>query len=209
MKFFINNLLQYDAIGFDLDGTLYDEYEFISQAYREVANVITTKMNIDVFVIYRALCINWLKYGSSANIFQLTAKQTIRKEFERELISECVEAYRKSDINLVLPKRSKTVLEELVNHERTIFLVTDGNSTLQRKKIKALGLNEWFDNSRIAISGDFGSEFQKPSIYMLNKINFSGNKINKMIYIGDRIIDRQFAENTGMEFVEVHNMQSI
>ena len=37
----------YEYIGFDIDGTLYDEFSFVSQAYKPIASFLSKKYKID------------------------------------------------------------------------------------------------------------------------------------------------------------------
>ena len=48
------------AVGFDMDGTLYDEYEFISQVYSEINIRLINDLEVLRFMEKR-----WLEKGSS------------------------------------------------------------------------------------------------------------------------------------------------
>ncbi len=164
----MNKLFDFKTIGFDLDGTIYDEYDFISQAYKPVSEIISHRLNQDPTIIYSRLCIEWLHYGSSANIFQNVIGKYSKKE-DAQLIAECVACYRSVDFSLALSARSKFIFSLLTELETNLFIVTDGNSNLQRRKIEKLGLYSWFKPENIAISGDYGKEMQKPSPFMAKK----------------------------------------
>lgn len=207
MKCFIDELLEYDTIGFDLDGTLYDEYEFIFQAYSDVSHVISVTKKINEKLVHDVLCRTWLRNGSSADIFQLSASQLGTEPFDEMLIWECVDAFRNCDFSLRLTPRCITILDMLINYNKTIFLVTDGNSVLQRKKLDALGLWNWFSGDKIAISGDYGTEYQKPSSYMFTKIKIETMTKNKTVYVGDRDVDSEFSKNSGIDFIKAKVMQ--
>ena len=157
MKSFINRVLELGvkAIGFDMDGTLYDEFDFISQAYNPVASCIADRYNLEVAEVYRLLCKNWKKFGSSSNIFQKTLMD-LSIEPDVELIKKCVAEYRQADFNLILSAEMECLLNELKDAGYKLFLVTDGNAKLQRRKINELELERWFEEDNIAISGDFG-----------------------------------------------------
>ena len=49
-------------------------------------------------------------------------------------------------------------MNELKHRGITLGLITDGRSISQRNKIKALGLDRWFDNENIIISEETQSE---------------------------------------------------
>lgn len=204
MKYFISKIEDYDEIGFDLDGTLYDEYDFISQAYKNVGKAISNAYGLDSCLTYKTLCNEWLDKGTSEPIFQLALdKLGINIKKNTDILHECLVAYRSSDLSLNLPERTKHILDYLTAQGKYMFLVTDGNSELQRKKIRALGLKKWFPASRVFISGDYGKEFQKPNTAVLDKMDLSRRNT---VYIGDRDVDWQFAFNSGFDFICVKSM---
>ena len=55
-----------DHIGFDLDGTLYDEFDFIKQAYKEVLVQQDELIPAEYLKqAYEFMCHRWLEKGSS------------------------------------------------------------------------------------------------------------------------------------------------
>lgn len=207
MKSFINRVteLGINAIGFDMDGTLYDEFDFISQAYNTVAAFIAKQYNLKKSEVYKSLCDNWKKFGSSANIFQKTFRE-FSIEPDVEMVKECINRYRTADFNLIISCEMECLLNDLKSEGYKLFLVTDGNARLQRKKINELGLNRWFDEENIAISGDYGKEYQKPEAYMKDKIKILKSE-DKVLYVGDRDIDKMFAENSGFKFMSIESVR--
>lgn len=204
MKSIICELDQYKVIGFDLDGTLYDEFDFVKQAYKGVAKAMSESLHVNHADIWNRLNIEWLKVGSSGPVFQNVFQSFGTPEPDKAIIKECIKAYRESPLVLTLPDRGRTVLDYLREKGKTLYLVTDGNSDLQRRKIDALGLGEWF--IYIAISGDYGRETQKPSTYMFERLAERVPDIRKSIYCGDRDIDRRFAASAGIDFLCLRNM---
>lgn len=207
MKSFICKVEEFKTkiIGFDMDGTLYDEFDFVSQAYHNVAKRLSEQICVDERIAYRDLCNEWLKYGSSANIFQKTA-DIYSKEFTGSFIKELVKEYRNAGFTLTLPHRTEFILDYLNSEGYRLFLITDGNSELQRRKIKSLGLSKWFDNDNIAISGDYGSQFQKPSPLLSRKIKILEKNQEGVLYVGDRDVDLNFSISCRFDFIKVSNM---
>lgn len=206
MKSFICNIPDdVKVIGFDMDGTIYDEFDFISQAYEAVSDVFTKYSGESKSYIYQLLCSEWLKYGSSANIFQNVSK-IIDVSLSTQMLKECIEAFRTSPFTLKLSERAIHTFNFLLEQEYGLFLVTDGNSELQRRKFFALGLDNWFSNCNVAISGDYGKEFQKPNVFMSKRIELLKNNSASVLYLGDRTCDQKFAENCGFEFMYMKNM---
>ena len=208
-RYFISKLEKYEVIGFDLDGTIYDEFAFISQAYIGVAKVISEYANANEEDVYKKLCDDWIKFGSSkVTLFQDVFSYFTDENLPEDFINDCLKAFRNWPIKLELSLFAKEVFDFISQTKKELFLVTDGNSKLQRKKINSLGLNQWIEKSKIAISGDYGKGFQKPSPYMASdilKISFKPN----MVYLGDRDVDMQFAKAIGADFIRVKNWKII
>ena len=195
------NKLKY--IGFDLDGTLYDEFDFIYQVYWEINKKILKDKVAFKFMLNR-----WLEKGSSYPfIFEETYnKFNYAKFFEKEkFIKNILQIYYTFIPNLRLTYRTENILEELKKHYK-LFLISDGNANLQRNKFNALKLNTYFGSKYVFFTGDYGTEYYKPNTKILNiiKINF-----NKAVFIGDREIDEKFAKNSNMQFIKVYNMIEI
>lgn len=210
MKSFISKLENddYGVVGFDLDGTLYDEFDFVKQVYKPISHRISESLFAEEQVIYDQLCIEWLTYGSSANIFQNVIQKYI-DSIDYELIKLCVQDYRNAVFHLKLTDRAIVTLDYLKNKNYGLFLITDGSSVLQRKKIEELELMNWFEMSNIAISGDYGSNTQKPNTYLAGTIEVLKNSNQKVLYVGDRICDHDFAHNCGFDFSYLKNMNMV
>ena len=199
MKYSISDNIE--ALAFDLDGTLYDEYDFIKQAYYSVSEVIHNHTNIDQGTIYEYLCKLWLKHGSSYNTFQDVFNNFCHTDMDKELLKKCVNAYRNTEIELSLSKEVIELLNNLDKYPKVI--ITDGDSILQRKKYKALGLDRWFSEDDVFVTGDYGKENYKPNPYVGELVKDKLHT-NKILYFGDRDIDKQFAENVGFEFIKMN-----
>ena len=191
----------YHMMGFDLDGTLYDEFDFISQAYNSISGFISKEYKINKEKLLKDMVCLWLRYGSSKTDLFQTAFNDQNIEVNKSDFKECIRLYRESFFKLDLSQRVKNALNIINEKNIKIFIVTDGNSRLQRRKIEALGLYQWFDKDMIFVSGDYGREFQKPSTKILEPIDSECNLEGKKIaYFGDRAIDQKFAECAKFDF---------
>lgn len=202
-KCFIN---EYSLYGFDLDGTLYDEFEFINQSYYGIARFISEISTADIAEINARISHLWLVYGSSKkDLFQKFFLE-YNIEPKSEYIKRCIEIYRTEEFSLSLPRRSMMMLTKLKEMGAPMFLLTDGDSYLQRRKINALGLEEYFLPDNIFISGDYGREYQKPNTLINNFINKRFRNMTKVIYFGDRDVDEQYARCSKFRFQRVKCM---
>jgi len=197
-----------ESIGFDLDGTLYDEFEFIVQTYKKI---ILENYNFfcieDQTEILEFMTKRWLQKGSSYNrIFEETFNQYATRDISlrKKFIDKALNIFRTFTPYMLLPERSCTILSYLKKNSYNLFLITDGNAELQRQKICSLGLDRIFNNN-IFFTSKFGSEYEKPSIKILKYINISMSS-DKVVYVGDREVDKLFAENAGFKFLKVYNL---
>ena len=187
------------AVGFDMDGTLYDEFEFISQVYSEINIQLINDVEVLRFMKKR-----WLEKGSSYPfIFQeaYSIASSIKMD-EDAFVNFAIKIFRDFNPNLYLPQRSKMLLR-LLKDKFPLFLITDGSSSLQRKKFLSLGLSDYFENYNVVFTGDFNDEFHKPNIGSLTKISI---KNENLVYFGDRDKDEKFALCSGMQFQKVYVM---
>jgi len=189
-------------VGFDLDGVLYDEFEFIEQAYDQVTNLFNNKTLVKRYMLGR-----WLEKGSSFNkIFQETYelyyKNLISKIDKETFIENCLLIFRNFNPKLKLSPRTEYILNYFSKHYK-IFLVSDGNLGLQKKKFNSLKLYRYFDVEHVFFTGCDSLKYSKPNIDCLNELKIIPFE---SVYFGDREIDKLFAKYSRMQFQKVYNM---
>lgn len=197
-----------EIVGFDMDGTLYDEFDFIVQVYKPISGRLAQSCLGNSKAIYSWMLCRWLEKGSSYNhIFEEVLEKYNYKNSNRNVILECLDLYRNFQPKLVLSERVKILLSTL-HKKYSLFLITDGSCALQTAKFQALGLQRWFQPENFAISGCFGSQYYKPSTLIIDKIAVlnSGVKPQKVVFFGDRDIDREFSCNSGFQFASVKSL---
>lgn len=130
---------------FDLDDTLYKEIDFLKSAYQE----ITISVGHPEILPHM---IQWYEAGD--NVFQ-KLNQYLNTETP---VSDYLEIYRNHYPAISLLEGVEDVLKEFKKREFVLGLITDGRSKSQRNKIRALGLEHWFENNHIIISEEFGTD---------------------------------------------------
>lgn len=194
------------AVGFDLDGTLYDEAEFVRQVYQPVSVCLSAACGIPAEDIYSPLFRRWLEKGSSYNrIFvEVTERFGIEGAEAETVIADCLAIFRNFQPCLELPARVVAIIEWM--RERFgLFLVSDGSAKLQAAKFDALGLARWFSLENVGISGCHGPGFDKPATRIVEKIAIlQGLQPSEVVFFGDREVDEQFAAAAGFQYVGVN-----
>ncbi|GAA4231938.1 HAD hydrolase-like protein [Postechiella marina] len=160
---------------FDLDDTLYNEIDYLKSAYRAIASLIASKTKLKAEAIFDSMI---LAYHSNENPFEKVITET---KVEDVTIADLLALYRNHTPDITLTASHKKLLNDLRKIVFKMGLITDGRSVQQRNKLKALGLDDYFDD--IIISEEFGSE--KPNI---NNFKYYENKYGKdhiYAYVGD------------------------
>jgi len=134
MKYLSNNIdwEKVHAVGFDIDGTLYDEMEFISQVYRPISQIIADACGVDKEEVYDRILVRWVEKGSSYDrIFEeVLLDHEVSHPERTKVIDKCLSAYRSFNPDLSLSSRVQFLLQVL-SSEYELFLITEGNSTLR------------------------------------------------------------------------------
>ena len=194
-----------------MDGTLYDEFEFIVQVYKPIAERLAGVCGDNRQVIYSWMIERWLEKGSSYRyIFSEVLQQYEVEEAQRDsIIIELLDIFRNFKPQLVLSKRVQFLLD-FFKSTFELFLVTDGGITLQTAKFKSLGLEKWFAPENVWISGTSGPRYQKPSQHIAEKIKILSPALQPqhVVFFGDREIDRTFALNLKYQFVQAYCLHS-
>ena len=190
-----------------MDGTLYDEFDFIAQAYKAIAERLAEVCNDNSRTIYAGMIERWLEKGSSyPHIFsEVLQKYGVEEPQRDSLVIELLDIFRNVNPRLVLSNRVQFLLDFFKGNFE-LFLVTDGGITLQTAKFKALGLEKWFTPENVWISGTSGPHHQKPSRHIAEKIKILTSCVQPqhVVFLGDREIDRAFALNLNYQFVQVY-----
>lgn len=199
-------------VGCDMDGTLYDEADFISQVYRDIAELLVATDYAKIEIIHTWMVQRWLEKGSSYPyiFYEAITKAGIPEREVEKTVDLCLELFRNYKPVLTLAPRVKTILDAL-SVSYSLFLVSDGSARLQQRKFEVLQLGRWFDSVNVGISGCYGPEFCKPSIKIINKIKVLETTClpHQILFFGDRPVDVEFAANAGFQFVKVASMYPV
>lgn len=137
-------------VAFDLDDTLFKEADYLHSAWRYIASAISTKYGLD-----RNALLN-IMYESE-NAFDILHDFLQNKLGDiPENIGWMVSTYRTHFPDIKLNEESRSVIGRLTSRGDTLALITDGRSSTQSNKIKALGLDRYISPDNIYISEQVG-----------------------------------------------------
>jgi len=141
------------VIVFDLDDTLYPESAYVKSGRKAVARAISSRRpGIAESDILAAMDRPGNPFDNIADLGD---------------VNEMVSIYRNHVPDISLPPESAAVLDRLAGDGNIrLALVTDGRTLGQRNKIKALGLERYFDDMDIYISGERGADKHSPDSFV-------------------------------------------
>lgn len=168
------------AVLFDLDDTLYDEMQFVKGGFKAVSIYVSKRCGINQGMLYKAL-VDVLKKEGRGRTFDITLQKF--GLYKKELIPKLVQVYRKHKPKLSLYPRASVVLSELKKSHK-LGLITDGNEQVQRRKVQALGVKDFFDV--LIFTNHYGVEKQKPDPFPYQRaIKMLRVKPVEAVYVGD------------------------
>lgn len=169
------------AFVFDLDDTLYKEYEFVLSGKRAVAADLAALAGAktDENEIYRSIRD---EKDSFMALSAFIAKHRLNIDYTLERF---LDVYRKHTPDISLKPETVSVLEHLRDSGCIMAMITDGRSITQRNKIRALGLERFFDSSLILISEETGAEKTSPRPFDIITRRIGAVSAGHIFYIGD------------------------
>ncbi|MDE6029925.1 MAG: HAD-IA family hydrolase [Clostridiales bacterium] len=165
------------AVVFDLDDTLYPEYDYVLSGFGAAGDTAQKQYGIAGAKDELAA----LFAQSRDKVFDRFAQN---HGLDRACVDSMVEVYRTHTPNLVLSDEVRQTLIELRNRGYKLGIITDGRPNGQRAKIDALGLNELVDE--IIITDELGTDCRKPNPKAFTVMaEHLGVTLDQMLYVGD------------------------
>ncbi|MCB0328847.1 MAG: HAD family hydrolase [Bdellovibrionales bacterium] len=190
------------VIVFDLDYTLYDDTPYWLGVFREVARILNDAHAIDEEKAFLALKrILEEKTYTYRKIFDdaFCELGIAGSEDYASLIQRSVEIYRNYIPSLVLYPGAFDVLKEVKKKYR-IALLTNGTLPITERKLKILGIEQFFDCVHCPVPED-RKPSPKPFLFLLEEFGVEGHE---MVYIGDNPeIDFPGAKKCGVKTIRI------
>ena len=172
---------------FDLDDTLYQEIDFLKSAFKEISDILSTEFTEVSETLYSHM-LNCYETGGHA--FQSVIETYGIQKFN---VTDLVQIYRNHYPNIRLSDATREVLDSVKNTVHKVGLITDGRTLQQQQKLKALGVQDYFDG--VVISESFGSSKPDSRNFEYYETLFGAGC--QYVYIGD---------NTNKDFIAPNAM---
>jgi len=190
---------RWKAIVFDLDDTLYPEREFVLSGFRAVAVWAEQNLGIDSHIGEKEL-IDYFESGIRGDTFNrwLASHNLLSDDRVERMIS----VYRDNNPSISpFPEVKKTLIE--LKKFFLLGIVTDGQLKMQQRKLKALGIEAFFD--ALVFSDEWGQKAWKPSKKAFEVISYRlGIPPAQCIYVADNPLkDFLGAKRVGMFTIRI------
>ncbi len=186
-----------------MDNTIYDEIIYLNQSYWTICKYIEATYDIDKIMLYNFL-IQTYKINGRFYIFDKLCEKFQIPLIER---SNFLDIMRTISIN---PKIKVfpyfiPLISELLNMSVKIGIITNGNVIQQKNKVNNIDWQGKLEEIFIMYANSYVPK-PDPSSFLELKRNL---KFESSIYIGDSKIDHEFALNSGIDFLNVKNINTI
>lgn len=169
------------AVLLDLDDTLYPESDFVRGGFHAAANLLAQRLSRDADELFDLL-MDQFQRGVRGSVFNAVLFE-LQVSRDPELIEDLVRAYRSHEPQLTLFPDAEWLLP-MLGPRYGLGILTDGPAEVQRRKVKALGLQHRVE--AIVYSDDFGREQWKPSpipyLELLRRLHIDPSHA---VYVGD------------------------
>ena len=153
----------FPILALDLDDTLYPERTYVDGGLRAVAGFLATECGGEAEDIARSL-FSILDARGRGRVFDDYLHGVGR--YSRRRVDACVRVYREHEPDISLYPAARRLLELMEGGP--LYLVTDGNKLVQRRKTLALKLDRHF--RKMFITHRHGVEHAKPSTYCFDRL---------------------------------------
>lgn len=184
------------AVGFDLDGTLFDDRQYVRAGLTEAARALEGRTGVDA---REDLLEAYFQRGVRERTFDHVIAA---RDLSTDLLPELVEAYHDNDGDLVPYPETVPVLEELADDYR-LGLLTGG--TNGREKLRRLGVASYFDTVIVTSGGDVTKRDPEPFRELCDDLDA---RPSETAYVGDRPeLDFVHPNRLGMHTIRVRKGQ--
>jgi putative hydrolase of the HAD superfamily len=172
----------FQLVAFDLDDTLYPEREFVHSGFTAVARHLDDLGVIEAESFLHAAT-SLFAAGARGNVFDL-ALERLAVVFPAARMGDLVRVYREHQPQIRPFAGSLRLLQLLKGQGAVLALISDGPWPAQQNKLRALGLEAYFDH--LIFTGTHGEDWGKPSPRAFQEVmKRSGLPAAACVYVAD------------------------
>ncbi|WP_157971733.1 HAD family hydrolase [Halorussus litoreus] len=161
------------AVGFDLDGTLFDDRQYVRAGLKAAARALESRTGVDAREdLLKAYFRRDIREGTFDHVLDA-------RDLSPDLVPELVAAYHDHDDDLVAYPETVPVLESLDDYR--LGLLTGG--TNGGEKLERLAIASYFDAVVVTADGDATKRDPEPFRELCDALDVEPSE---MAYVGDR-----------------------
>jgi putative hydrolase of the HAD superfamily len=191
-----------NVVLFDLDGTMYDEWDYLSSAYRGIAKDLEGRFGISRLRIYQFLEGEFLARGRAGLFNKMIDAFSIPPEYLPEALSILRNVKISDKLNFYTG--IKECLEWLIHRGKKIFIVTNGNIVQQKNKINHIEFCGLLKHIQVIYAEEIKPK-PDPGIFFYLKDKFRIRQ-EEVVMVGDSPTDELFAAAAGISFIHANNI---
>ena len=201
-----------ELIIFDLDNTLYSEWDYINLACKEFLEMESQFSEIQIQLILKKLKFYYRENGNYG-IFDTLEEIVSNEQFNKKHATLSLKHFRyflqkDSQKEIKIVPEALQLLKTCKEKDIPILLVTDGNIDQQKNKIKNLRLRNFICDRHIYFGDEFGGkDSEKFTKYLLEETewsNFFKAKSDKVMVVGDSKHDKFLSNNLKCWFMKMN-----
>ena len=187
---------QFKLVVFDLDHTLYDEHQYLYQAYESIGRKLEAKTGVSAFDITDFLKTRFEKHGRHMIFDQMRA----HFKWDKKITPICLDILRGVKIQgkFQLFEAAIKTFEYLLEKNIKLAILTNGHPQQQRNKIAHIDWQGYDKHIKFYLAAEIEP---KPSPAGMNQILLDFRlSPEEVAFIGDAKIDEECAKRSGVKF---------
>ncbi len=187
------------AVIFDLDGTLYNERDYLSAAWLGIGKDLEKKQGISHMVVNQFLEDEFILHGHPALFNKLITAFGLPAEYMSEALVILRNVEITGKINCY-PEMTRC-LEWLIGEGRQLFIVTNGNVIQQKNKIKNIEFGTLLNHIDVIYANEIAPK-PDPAAFLFLQKKYQLLK-REVLMVGDSPTDESFSQAAGIDFIHV------
>lgn len=171
------------VVVFDIDDTLFRERDFCRSGFRHILKRVETEIGEIPANLYDKMNVALTNRQNPFDVFEKELKPLYHRGGSEWNLNSYIQDYRTHRPDIHLEEGFPQLLRLLQISRIVIGIITDGRSNSQRRKIEALGLEEFVAPSNILISEETG--FDKTSMEPFGYFVRKYPEASRFLYIAD------------------------